>query len=281
MPYRSIVPQQGVSRVYMANNHHMLAYASMMQGENLKATTTIERMLASVPDEFIERPAGVVDGFFALPYELTCVSAARTTSCRASRAGRIPDFGRCAHYARAWPTPPREKSSGEGRRAGSFWPPTRRSRSSRISKNPSSGYWCRQENARGRNPVSQGKIDGSRRVTSRTARREDHCGTSSHPPRFNECTTALGTALMSPVATARRNRSIATTSCAYPETARSLFGSQHPREQEQASRSSDRHDAFDKVWTHTDVKIASSCFACSRDHVTGHDEKTRRATNVS
>src|SRR5205807_5636041 len=68
--YRKIVPQQGFYRIYMAHNRHMLAYAAMMQGESKKATRAIDDMLAEIPEEFIKQTAPMIDGFFAMPYEL-------------------------------------------------------------------------------------------------------------------------------------------------------------------------------------------------------------------
>ncbi len=68
--YRQLVPEQGFYRTYMAHNHHLLAYAAMMQGRSARATQAVTDMLAEIPSEFIERHAPLVDGFFAMPYEL-------------------------------------------------------------------------------------------------------------------------------------------------------------------------------------------------------------------
>ncbi|HZU39312.1 MAG TPA: hypothetical protein VFA18_25525, partial [Gemmataceae bacterium] len=68
--YRKTVPQQGFYRVYMAHNHHMLAYAAMMVGQSKKATQAIKDMLAGIPEEVIKTSAPMIDGYYAMPYEL-------------------------------------------------------------------------------------------------------------------------------------------------------------------------------------------------------------------
>src|SRR5579884_2035107 len=54
----------------MAHNYHMLAYAAMMRGESKKATDAIKDLLAGVPEEVIKHSAAMLDGFYAMPYEL-------------------------------------------------------------------------------------------------------------------------------------------------------------------------------------------------------------------
>jgi tetratricopeptide (TPR) repeat protein len=67
--YRERSPEQGFYRVYMAHNHHMLAFADMMQGRSERAIAAIHDMAAGMPAEWIEANAGVADGFTAAPLE--------------------------------------------------------------------------------------------------------------------------------------------------------------------------------------------------------------------
>lgn len=57
-------------RIYMAHNHHMLAFASMMRGESRQATEALREMIAEMPEEFLAALAPIVDGFLASPYEV-------------------------------------------------------------------------------------------------------------------------------------------------------------------------------------------------------------------
>ena len=60
----------GFYRIYMAHNHHMLAFASMMRGESKQATDALKDMLAQMPEEFLAALAPIVDGFLASPFEV-------------------------------------------------------------------------------------------------------------------------------------------------------------------------------------------------------------------
>jgi cytochrome c-type biogenesis protein CcmH/NrfG len=42
--------------MYMAHNHHMLAFAAMMQGESKRALTAVRDMLADVPKDWVAVP---------------------------------------------------------------------------------------------------------------------------------------------------------------------------------------------------------------------------------
>lgn len=68
--YRAAQPEQDFYRTYMAHNHHMLAFAAMMQGRRARATQAVRDMLAEMPTEWTRRNAPLVDGFHAMPYEL-------------------------------------------------------------------------------------------------------------------------------------------------------------------------------------------------------------------
>jgi hypothetical protein len=70
--YAKTVPEQGFYRMYMAHNHHMLAFACMMQGESKRALKAVRDMLADVPKEWVAKPenAAIADGFVAAPLEV-------------------------------------------------------------------------------------------------------------------------------------------------------------------------------------------------------------------
>jgi len=68
--YRAKRPDQFVYRVYMAHNGHMLALAAMMTGQGEKATEAIDNMCAAMPEDFKKAAAPIVDGFFAMPFEV-------------------------------------------------------------------------------------------------------------------------------------------------------------------------------------------------------------------
>ncbi len=56
-------PRAGFYRIYMAHNHHFLAWASMMLGDKASALSAAHEMVAGVPQEFLEQMAPFVDGY--------------------------------------------------------------------------------------------------------------------------------------------------------------------------------------------------------------------------
>lgn len=70
--YRKLVPEQGFYRLYMAHNHHMLAFAAVMQGESKRSLEAVREMLAAVPKEWLDvkENAMIADGFVATPVEI-------------------------------------------------------------------------------------------------------------------------------------------------------------------------------------------------------------------
>lgn len=70
--YAKLVPRQGFYRIYVMHNHHMLAFAAMMQGQSKLSLQAVRSMLATVPEAWLGEGANatIVDGFFAAPYEV-------------------------------------------------------------------------------------------------------------------------------------------------------------------------------------------------------------------
>jgi tetratricopeptide (TPR) repeat protein len=68
--YREQSPRQGFYHVYMAHNHHMLAYAAIMRGQSKLAIDSINNMAKGIPPEWVKENAAVADGFTAMPLEV-------------------------------------------------------------------------------------------------------------------------------------------------------------------------------------------------------------------
>jgi tetratricopeptide (TPR) repeat protein len=68
--YREQSPQQDFYRIYMAHNHHMLAYSAMMCGQSRRAMDAINEMVAGIPADWLEENAAIADGFTAMPLEV-------------------------------------------------------------------------------------------------------------------------------------------------------------------------------------------------------------------
>lgn len=67
--YRGLAPRQDFYRLYMAHNHHMLAYAAMMRGQGERALRATEEMVMGIPGDWLKQNA-FADGFMAMPLEV-------------------------------------------------------------------------------------------------------------------------------------------------------------------------------------------------------------------
>lgn len=68
--YRAQSPQQEFYRVYMAHNHHMLAFAAMMRGQSKLSISTINELVQAMPPDWAKENPIIADGFHAMPLEV-------------------------------------------------------------------------------------------------------------------------------------------------------------------------------------------------------------------
>jgi tetratricopeptide (TPR) repeat protein len=68
--YREQSPEHGFYNVYMAHNHHMLAYSAMMCGQSKRAIDAINEMARGIPAKWVQENTAVADGFTAMPLEV-------------------------------------------------------------------------------------------------------------------------------------------------------------------------------------------------------------------
>jgi tetratricopeptide (TPR) repeat protein len=67
--YRARSPHQEFYRLYMAHNHHFLAYACMMLGRRDEAIDAARAMIAAVPAEWARENAALIDGYYPIEIE--------------------------------------------------------------------------------------------------------------------------------------------------------------------------------------------------------------------
>ncbi len=67
--YRKISPRQDFYRVYMAHNHHMLAFASMMEGRRKECLQAARDMVNGVPEEYAKTQTALDDPVMGIPFE--------------------------------------------------------------------------------------------------------------------------------------------------------------------------------------------------------------------
>lgn len=68
--YRKVSPKQGFYRVYMAHNHHFLAFTAMMEGRHEAALAAAREMVGGVPAASIDEAAPMVDPVMSIIYDV-------------------------------------------------------------------------------------------------------------------------------------------------------------------------------------------------------------------
>ncbi len=99
--YRAISPRQGFYGLYMAHNHHMLAFAAMMIGWRSTATQAVDTMVAGIPPDWAKDFAPIADGYLTMPLEVRVRFGAWDEVLAAPERAEIYPFARAMrHYAR-------------------------------------------------------------------------------------------------------------------------------------------------------------------------------------
>lgn len=68
--YRALSPRQGFYAVYMAHNHHFLAFASMMEGRSEEALKAARDMIAGVPKDFLKSQPALIDPYLMIELDV-------------------------------------------------------------------------------------------------------------------------------------------------------------------------------------------------------------------
>lgn len=99
--YRALSPKQGFYGLYMAHNHHMLAFAAMMIGRRSDATDAVDTMVKAIPPAWADAYAPIADGFLAMPLEVRVRFGAWDEVLAAPEPDAKFPFARAMrHYAR-------------------------------------------------------------------------------------------------------------------------------------------------------------------------------------
>lgn len=67
--YRKLSPRQGFYNLYMIHNHHMLAFASMMEGRSATAIQAGREVVEMLPQEYLRSQAALADPFMGAKYD--------------------------------------------------------------------------------------------------------------------------------------------------------------------------------------------------------------------
>ncbi len=262
--YRKIVPGQGFYRIYMAHNHHMLAYAAMMEGQSQKATEAIRQMLGGIPEEFILAAAPMIDGFFAMPYELH-MRFGRWDAMLAEPKPRdcfqlTTALWHCARGVAFAAKSDLEKAKAEQKEfaaAAKAVP-----KDAEFGKNKASNLLAIAESLlSGEILYRDGKPEEGIAALKEAVRREDALHYIEPPDWIQPVRHALGATLMDAKRYAEAEAVYRQDLARYPENGWSLFGlSRALQKQGKDAEAAAVAARFERIWQHADVKLTSSCF---------------------
>lgn len=262
--YRSIVPNQGLYRLYMAHNYRMLGYAALMQGESRKATQAINDLLAGIPKDFQEHSAAMVDGFFAMPYELH-MRFGRWDEMLAEPKPRdaFPITGALWHYGRGVALAAKNEVEQAKAEQKAFLA-ARKALPKGASFHKNSGddiLGIADKMLEGEILYREGKTDASIAALREAVRREDRLRYIEPPTWIQPVRHALGATLMDAKRYAEAEAVYRDDLLHYPENGWSLYGlSRSLRLQGKKEEAQHVAIRFAKIWKHADVKLSSSCF---------------------
>jgi tetratricopeptide (TPR) repeat protein len=262
--YRRIVPHQGFYQLYMAHNHHMLAYAAMMQGESRKASEAIEALLKGVPESDLKKNAAMLDGFVALPYELHMRFGQWDAMLAEPKPPEfLPLTTAMWHYARGVSFAAKKDLAGAQTERHAFQDAAKAvPKAAEFGKNKAHDLLgIAEKMLDGELLYREGQTDRAIAALRESVRREDNLHYMEPPAWIQPVRHALGATLMDADRFAEAEAVYREDLARYPENGWSLYGlSRSLRRQGKTAEAAAVTARFERTWQHADVKLSSSCY---------------------
>jgi tetratricopeptide (TPR) repeat protein len=262
--YREKSPQQAFYRVYMAHNHHMLAYAAIMRGQSAQAIAAINEMARGIPPEFVKQNAALVDGFTAMPLEIL-VRFGRWDEVLSSP--EPPDFLPIArsmrHCARAIAfAAKKDVANARSERDAFLKTRAQVAKEARFGNNTAADLLAVAEHLlAGEILYREGKVEEGIAELCEAVRREDLLRYSEPPDWIHPIRHALGATLLAEGRAAEAEKVYRDDLKKLPENGWSLFGLARALRLQKKDDEAKLFEArFQKAWSAADIKISSSCF---------------------
>jgi tetratricopeptide (TPR) repeat protein len=260
--YRERSPDQGFYRLYMAHNHHMLAYGAMMGGRSRLALDTIRAMAQGIPLEFVKDNPWA-DGFLAMPLEVM-MRFGKWDDILA--APDFPEFAPVSRalrfYARAVARAAKADVPGAKAEQASFAEArTRVPKDAIFGNNTASDILDVAESlVKGEILYRDGRVDEGLAALREAVGREDELRYDEPPDWIQPVRHALGAALLGAGRFDEAEAVFREDLRRLPENGWGLYGLHRALQmQRKEAASAEVEKRFDHVWREADLTIKSPC----------------------
>lgn len=263
--YSRTVPEQGFYRMYMAHNHHMLAFAAMNQGESKRALKAVRDMLAGVPHDWVALPenAAVADGFVAAPLEVMKRFGQWDEILKEPAPPEIFPIARAMrHHIRAIAYAAKGETAKAREEQQAFRAATTiPAQDATFSNNKATDLFAVGDDMlEGEILVREGKIEAGIKALQAAVVKEDQLRYSEPPAWVVPVRHALGAFLLKAGRATEAEAVYCEDLRRWPDNGWSLFGLTASLEtQGKTAESAAVRTKFNAIWKYADVKIPSSC----------------------
>jgi len=262
--YRERVPEQGFYRIYMAHNHHMLAYSYMMEGQGERAIAAIGELVAGIPPDFARESAAFVDGYMAMPLEVLMRFGRWEEILAAPEPAEYHPIARALRHGARGVAYAAQGKTDEARAEQQLFAAARERVSAEafFGNNPAAAILDVAEHLlAGEILFREGERDGGLAELRLAVAAEDRLRYDEPPDWIQPVRHALGAALLEAGQAAEAEAVYREDLRRLPDNGWSLFGlarslRMQGREGEAARAEAD----FKQAWKRADVKLRSSCF---------------------
>ena len=262
--YRKQSPKQGFYRIYMAHNHHMLAYAAMMRGQSGLAVRAIQEMTEAMPADWVHDNALFADGFLAMPLEVLIRFGRWDDVLAASEGPEYLPFTRAMRHCARGIAYAAKLDVAKARAEQKAFLAARAlvPKEGIVGNNTAADVLLVAECLlAGEIDVRDGKVDEGIEQLREAVRREDRLRYSEPPDWIHPVRHALGATLLTAGRAAEAEAVYREDLRKMPNNGWALFGLARSLElQGKADEAGAVRKRFAECWKDADVEITSSCF---------------------
>lgn len=261
--YEAKSPKQGFYRLYMAHNHHMLAFAGMMSGRSATAIEAARAVVENVPEGYLKQEAALMDPFMGAHYdalkrfghwdEIIALSAPPSYLPITTAHWR---FHRALAYAAKGDVAKAEKERELFRKAAKNVP-----EDAVMAINPAHRVLAIAEHMlNGEIAYRRGDMNESINELRKAIEIEDNLQYMEPPEWVQPVRHTLGAVLVSDGQFAEAEQVYRRDLKKWPQNGWSLFGlSRALRAQGKIEEASQVASRFRDTWKHADIEIGTSC----------------------